>query len=265
MKIKVFIVTYNCDLIYNNIESLLNSDLVDYDYSINVVNNYCQNKNLIEFCENKKINLFENKLRPSFSTGHLSRSWNQCIINGFKDLNNPDCDILVLCQDDNLFLSDWCYELIEFHKKYEFISMGGGDQFHSYKPEHIKKVGLWDERFCNIGYQEYDYFIRSYIYNKERSSINDRKHRRIYNSIGDCFIDHSDYLIGGMRSDQRHLDSVSYHNISQNILLQKWGTESMNWNVEYLNGISKSNIQNYIYYPYFEKDVYDLKEKNYLI
>ena len=39
----------------------------------------------------------------------------------------------------------------------------------------------------------------------------------------------------------------------------------MDWNVEYLNTINKSNIQNYIYYPYFEKDIYDLKGKNYLI
>jgi hypothetical protein len=151
MKIKVFIVTYNCDLIYDNIRSLLSSDLVNYDYSINIIDNYCENNDLIDFCKDNNINLFENKLRPSFSTGHLSRSWNQCIINGFKDLNNPDCDILVLCQDDNLFLSSWCSELISHHDTYEFISMGGGDQFHSYKPEHIKKVGLWDERFCNIG------------------------------------------------------------------------------------------------------------------
>ena len=265
MKIKVFIVTYNSDLIYDNIRSLLSSDLVNYDYSINVIDNYCENNYLIDFCKDNNINLFENKLRPSFSTGHLSRSWNQCIINGFKDLNNPDCDILVLCQDDNLFLSNWCSELINYHNTYEFISMGGGDQFCSYKSEHIKKVGLWDERFCNIGYQEYDYFIRSYIYNKDKSSINDRKHRRINNSIGDKFIDFGDYLIGGMRNDKRHLDSVKYHEISKNILINKWGQESMNWNLEYLNGISKSNIQNYIYYPYFEKDVYDLKEKNYLI
>jgi hypothetical protein len=268
MKIKVFIVTYNCDLIYNNIRSLLSSDLVNYDYSINVIDNYCENNDLIDFCKDNNINLFENKLRPSFSTGHLSRSWNQCIINGFKDLNNPDCDILVLCQDDNLFLSSWCSELISYHDTYEFISMGAGDQLHSYKPEHIKKVGLWDERFCNIGYQEYDYFIRSYVYNRDNSSINDRSHGRVYNKLGDKFIDHSSYLIGGMRNDKRHLSSLMYHEISKNILIHKWGQESLHntcWDFEYLNSINKCNIENYIYYPYFEKDIYDLKGKNYLI
>jgi hypothetical protein len=264
MKIKVFIVTYNnFEYLKNNIISILNSDLVNCNYSINVVDNYCQDNRVKNFCYENNINLFENTLRPYWSTGHLSRSWNQCIINGFKDLNNPDCDVLVLCQDDNLFSSDWCNDLIEYHKQYEFISMGGGDQFHSYKPEHIKKVGLWDERFCNIGYQEYDYFIRSYIYNKEYSSINDRKHKRLHNTIGDKFINHDDHLIGGMRSDPRHFNSIKYHNISHQILIQKWGSEI--WNIDYLNTLSVSKIPNYVYYPYFEKDIYNLKEKNYLI
>lgn len=266
MKIKVFIVTYNnYEYLKNNIISILNSDLINYDYSINVIDNYCQDNNVKELCIQHNINLFENTLRPFWSTGHLSRSWNQCIINGFKDLNNPDCDILVLCQDDNLFLSNWCIDLTKNHLKYEFISMGGGDQFHSYKPEHIKKVGLWDERFCNIGYQEYDYFIRSYIYNKEYSSVNDRKHRRVHNGIGDNFINHDDYLIGGMRNDPRHLNSIEHHNISQNILIQKWGNESMIWNTAYLDTLNVSKIPNYVYYPYFEKNIYNLKEKNYLI
>ena len=264
MKIKVFIVTYNCDLIYDNIRSLLSSDLVNYDYSINVIDNYHNNEELFKFCLDQKVNVVQNKIRPSFSTGHLSRSWNQCIINGFKDLNNPDCDILVLCQDDNLFLSEWCGRIIEFHNTYEFISMGAGDQFHSYKPEHIKKVGLWDERFCNIGYQEYDYFIRSYIYNKDKSSINDRLFRR-YNQINCKIISDDNNLIGAGRKDNRHIDSVKYHEISKNILINKWGQESVTCDFQFFDKISKSNICNYIYYPYFEKDIYDLKEKNYLI
>jgi hypothetical protein len=264
MKIKVFIVTYNCDLIYDNIRSLLSSDLVNYDYSINVIDNYHNNEKLFKFCLDQKVNIIQNKLRPSFSTGHLSRSWNQCIINGFKDLNNPDCDILILCQDDNLFSQNWCSKIIEFHKIYEFISMGSGDQFHSYKPEHIKKVGLWDERFCNIGYQEYDYFIRSYVYNRDNSSINDRLFKS-YNQIECEIISNDDHLVGAGRKDKRHLDSVKYHEISKNILIHKWGQESVTCDFQFFDKISKSNIQNYIYYPYFEKDIYDLKEKNYLI
>jgi hypothetical protein len=142
--------------------------------------------------------------------------------------------------------------------------MGGGDQFHSYKPEHIKKGGLWDERFCNIGYQEYDYFIRSYIYNKDKSSINDRLFKS-YNSIECEIINKDDHLIGAGRKDKRHLDSVEYHNISHQILIQKWGDGAVNWDIDYLSSLNVSKISNYVYYPYFEKDIYNLKEKNYLI
>jgi hypothetical protein len=43
MKIKVFVVTYNnFEYLKNNIISILNSDLVNYNYSINVIDNYCQ-------------------------------------------------------------------------------------------------------------------------------------------------------------------------------------------------------------------------------
>jgi hypothetical protein len=143
--------------------------------------------------------------------------------------------------------------------------MGAGDQFHSYKPDHIKKVGLWDERFCNIGYQEYDYFIRSFIYNRYKSSINDPKHRRVHNGIENNLVVDDDYLIGGMRNDKHHLDSLSYHNISKNILINKWGEKSeLSWNTDYLSSLTKSFIPNFIYYPYFEKDI-DYSDKNYII
>ena len=265
MKIKIFIVTYrNEELLKNNIESILNSDVKNKNFEIVVVNNYTTEFHLQNYCDTNAVKVLHNYLRPDFSTGHLSRSWNQCIINGFKSLTNPDCDILVLAQDDNLFLPHWSSYLIEAHTTLDFITMGGGDQFHSYKPEHIKKVGLWDERFCNIGYQEYDYFIRSYIYNKQKISINDVKHKRTYNEIKNNIINDSDYLIGGMRNDQRHLNSVTYHSISRNVLFAKWGDAAEPWNTSKLDEINKSNILNFIYYPYFEKDI-DTTNKNYMV
>lgn len=214
--------------------------------------------------EKNNINILNNYLRPDFSTGHLSRNWNQGIINGFKSLKNPNCDILVLTQNDNIFKSNWASYIIEKHNTYDFITMGGGDQYHSYKPEHIVKVGLWDERFCNIGYQEYDYFIRSYLYNGEKSSINDPKHKRVFNTIENEIIVDDDKLIGGMRQDPFHLDSVKHHDISCKILKSKWGENSEKaWDLNYLNTLNISNIPNFIYYPYFEKDI-DLSNKNYI-
>jgi hypothetical protein len=273
MKIKIFIVTYkNESLLKQNLDSLLKSDVLNHDYSITVVNNYTETFELSEYCSSNKITVIHNNIRPDFSTGHLSRSWNQCLIHGFKSLQNPDSDIVVLVQDDSLFFPKWCSYVVEKHDTYDFISMGGGDQFHSYKPNHIKKVGLWDERFCGIGYQEYDYFIRSFLYNRDRVSINDPKHCRVYSPIDNLIISDADEFIGGMRGDPRHTNAVKYHHISKNILLAKWGnsidklSKNIGWNseLEYLSTLSSSKIPNFIYYPYFEKDI-DLEGKYYII
>lgn len=281
MKIKIFIVTYkNEEYLKNNILSLLNSDLVNCNYQINVINNFTGDFSIREFCKNNNIVVYDNYLRPDFSTGHLSRNWNQAIINGFKSIEEPDCDILVLCQNDNVFKQNWCEYIIEKHKIYDFISIGGGDQYHSYKVSHIKKVGLWDERFCNIGYQEADYFIRSFLYNGEKSSINDFNHKRILNQLiegpiktpsgiwgTNRIIDLDDSLKGGMRNDVHHIESSKYHNISKNILEQKWGLEfEGSWTQEKLNKLpKKSKIPNFIFYPYFEKNVENLQEKGYVV
>ena len=162
IKIAVYIVTYKSeDMLKNNIESLLkskNSMDSTINLEINVINNYTERFNLGDYFKKNNINILHNFLRPDFSTGHLSRNWNQALLHGFQDLNNPKNDIVCLVQDDSLFHEDWCNYIVEQHKKYDFISFGG-DQFHSYKTDHIKNVGLWDERFSNIGYQEADYYI----------------------------------------------------------------------------------------------------------
>lgn len=267
MKVKVYITTYqNEKFLQANVESLLNSDLKEFDHEISVINNYTSFFGLQEFCEKSNVRVLHNVLRPDFSRGHLSRNWNQAIVDGFKDLSNPQCDVLVLCQNDSVFLQKWCQNLIRIHSDFDFISMGAGDQFHSYKANHIKKVGLWDERFCNIGYQEADYFIRSYLYNRERSSINDVRHKRQHNPIPQDFIVCSNDLVGSMRNDEHHISSLPYHAISRKILLQKWGGVEENWSEEVLSQLpAHSNIPSYVYYPYFEEKVEDLSLKGYQV
>ena len=268
MKIKVFVVTYkNESMLKENLDSLLRSDLVQQDYSITVVNNYTESFGLNEYCSSKNIAVLHNELRPDFSTGHLARSWNQCLLHGFKSLSSPDCDLLVLAQDDNLFLPNWSSYLIEKHKQYDFVGLGCGDQCHSYTANHIRNVGMWDERFCNIGYQEYDYWIRSFMYNRDRSSINDRCARIIHNPVENQVVDQSTKLIGGHRLDDRHLQSEKYHGYSRAILNAKWGNveclSTQNGFVEYFSNMDCSRIPNFIYYPYFEKDI-DLTGKYYI-
>ena len=87
MKIKLYIVTYNNpEYLDKNLESLFETDLVDHDYEVTIINNHSNFKVREEFLEDYNLKVIHNESRPDWSTGHLARSWNQCLINGFKDL-----------------------------------------------------------------------------------------------------------------------------------------------------------------------------------
>ena len=184
MKVKIYIVTYNNNKILNDwaLTTLFNSDFKTSEHTseVFIINNHSNIS--INDPYKDKVTILENSLRPDFSTGHLARNWNQALINGFKNLDKPDCDIVVCCQNDTKFKKNWFENLLKLHETYTFITQGQGDAFHSYKPAAVKNIGLWDERFCNICYQEHDYFLRALIYNKEHSSINSKGSRQLLNN-----------------------------------------------------------------------------------
>lgn len=263
MKIKQYIVTFNNKLQINNcLESIFNK-LSDAELSIleiYVINNHSNLDIDTKFLRN--ITILNNELRPDFSTGHLSRNWNQAIINGFKNLNSPDCDILITNQDDTIFKQNYINKLIKLHTQFDLIQFGWGDNFISYTPNAIKKIGLWDERFCNIGYQEADYMLRSYLYLKNKSSINDFSHNRILNKINEC-----DWVIdiipsGNARHESYNAQSTVFHSHSKYIYEMKWG---INPDIGFIHDIYLSpKINSFIMYPYFEKDIETLNLQNYL-
>lgn len=262
MKIKVFIVTYKNKLhLNNNIQSLIKSDLMQHDYEIIVINNHTEFS--MDNYYDKNVKVLHNVVRPNFSKGHLARDWNCALIHGFGDLMNPISDIVVHCQDDTLFSPDWCSNIINLHKKYTFIQYGWGDNFCSYTVDAVKKIGLWDERFCNIGQQEADYLLRAYIYNREKSSINDDVHNRVSNREHVSIIDRPEHETYTYHSES----TLGYNRWSDSLYISKWGFPPGEWkhNNVYSNPPKCSLIKNYVYYPYFEKDVEDLAGKNYLV
>lgn len=262
MKIKHFIVTYkNKKRINDSLGSIFNCE--KKPSTIYVINNHSELFLNEYFCG--KVNVLNNQTRPDFSTGHLSRNWNQAIMNGFKSLSNPDCDFVILSQDDTIFKKDYIEISIELSKKFDFYACGIGDQFMIFKPEAVKKIGLWDERFCNIGYQEADYFLRAVRYNCEKTSINDHGHSRIFNEtlLSPIIKTKSGCELG----DKSHIDSLRYHNYSYNVFNKKWQTRTQNWDDCHLNELKKIDpkIMSYVMYPYFEKDIETLNEQRYLI
>lgn len=144
------------------------------------------------------------------------------------------------------------------------IQGGLGDQFMSYLPESVKKIGLWDERFI-FSVHVRDYLYRAVMYNRGGSTINDSGHNRILNPIfPDDEEKSANYLVD---ADPRQLDEgwdqTSYsRQIGYALLEAKYGNIGFEDLKE--NPILKPYLPGYVFYPYFEKDVYDLHGKNYL-
>lgn len=272
-RICIYIVTYRNPIdLNNNISSILASGA---DVSIYVINNHSK------FCldpeNHKAVTVLHNNLRPDFSTGHIARNWNQALLLGFRDLNDPANDVVVTVQDDVIFKPDWLPRLMELHRRYSFITMGPGDSFCSYLPGAVKKVGLWDERFCNLGFQEGDYFLRSLIYNRDGCSINDVGHYRVHNPVEGNSLEWppnpemqraSSLLITSphWNTDRKdaHISSVRFHPVSEAVFKHKWGISAHSWTSAH-HTIRKPLTQSYIMYPYFEKDIEGLQEKGYVV
>lgn len=265
MKIKIYILTWqDVEALNRNLVSLFEGFpyLRDgIDIHVNVINNHT--KFAINPLYEPHVNVIHNVAQPDFATAMLARMWNTAIIHGFKDLKNPDADIVVTAQDDTLWHNEWLPRLLSLMSNNDFYADDAGDMVCAYTPNAIKKVGLWDERF-HYGFGEGDYFLRCIRYNPDRSSINDHAHGRVWNPTihlaqrpepnGDRY----------MEQNRAH----RFRDLSWVNFLYKWGFHEM-------EGKWPANIQEKvlttpvvpatILYPYFEMDVENLKEKGYIV
>ena len=282
MKIKVFILTYDDGSALNLNLSTLYENMGNSEG--HVVEVYVINNHSSFYIDPKfdKVVVLNDNLRPDWSCGHCTRSWNAAFLLGIKSLTSPDCDILVNIQDDMVWSPNWLEGLIRIHQKYSFYTCSWGDGFCSYTPEAVKKIGMWDERFCNIGYHEADYFLRALIYNKEGSSINDTSVGRVLNPIGmngepydvpvastepswsqnPAFVANRPNSLTGSR---RSIESINYHGHSLRMFREKWlEVPPEFWSEELkANPPPKPACPTYILYPYLECDIYDLPGKGY--
>ena len=88
--IKIFIVTYKRSKILNKTLDILfnKTDFTTIpETEVNIINNHSDFSLNEEFVD--KVNVIHNNARPDWDTGNLARNWNQSLVNGFKDLNNP--------------------------------------------------------------------------------------------------------------------------------------------------------------------------------
>jgi len=284
MKVKVYIVTYNNDAALNrNLDSLYQSDLMDYEYEITVINNH---SNFHADVDRPNLRVIHNTVRPDWSTGHLARDWNYALIDGFRNVEDPDCDIVVACQNDTVFYPNWCSYIVDLHKggpsarqkRYHFITFGHGDNYMSWTVKGVKNIGLWDERFNSISYQEGDYFLRARQFHGEKSSINDHVHERVHNEeenkvVNTEYSQHESNKEFKATSNQKAIKSSSrvLYNKKWRCLCEsccKRGTAKgrtyKNW--DHPTGNLEQHVENYLTYPYFELPFQDkLRIQRYLL
>ena len=300
-KLKIYIVTYKrSEILKDTLERLFKSDFGALaNTEVNIINNHSE-FTLAEKYINK-VNVFHNVLRPNWSNGNLGENWNHALLHGFKDLNDPDAEYVVTMQNDTVVHKSWCEHLFKMHETYNFIVGQYGDNIVSYTPEAVKRIGIWDENFSGIQYKEADYWIRALIFNKYESCINDTLHGIELNSESALILDTMDgrnfevekslkeKLLGGKGTLKRRADDIEHKEIwktrgglykesAWKYFCYKWsGTwksdpEKIGWIRNWSDvfkrdppDICKSRAKTFFRYVYFEKDLYDLSGKNYLL
>jgi len=263
MNVRLYIVTYKgFERLTQTLESLFSSDLSAVDIDVTLINNHSDFR--LEDKFEDRVSVIHNSPRPDWSNGHLSRNWNQALLNGFERLDDPACDIVVAAQDDTIYRSDWIPKLLELHEEYSLVQNGLGDQFVSYTPEAVRNIGLWDERFI-FSYHAADYFYRSAIYNKEDTCINDPGHNRALNPIyPDDLEKSSGYLVN---EDPREIDEgwdQSSYSVKVGEALMENKYSGLSFEEVKSDPQITPMLESYVFYPYFEKDVSNLARKNYL-
>ena len=295
-KMKIYIITYKrSDILNDTLDRLFQSDFSKLENTeVNIINNHSSFYLREEF--KNKVKVLHNVLRPDWSNGNLAENWNQALLDGFRDLNNPDTEYVVTLQNDTSLHPNWCSNLMKMHQDFNFVVGKYGDNIVSYTPEAVKKIGMWDENFFGVQYKEADYWIRALIFNKEKSCINDTLHGIELNNenaleldttVDRNFIEEDGFAgestVKRRADDKEHQEIWStrggvYKEYAWKYFQTKWsGTwksePSKNgwvkkWTGEFVKSppdITKSKIKNVVKYLYFEKDLYDLRGKNYLL
>ena len=253
---KIFILTYKApNDLDNNLKSLFNSNFPVAEFEINIINNH---STIFEISKNykDKVKIHNQTLRADWGCGTPARDWNQALVLGFKNLDSPECQQIILCQDDAIWDRDWYSKLEKIHQSYDLYQCSWGDCFISVLPNAIKKIGLFDERMCTLGYYEGDFLLRAWLYHRDKVSINDFHHGRVHNETESI-----------VRRASEEKSTPPYMSYSGNIFNLKWpGINPQRWGKSlFKNPPNGSSIPNFVFYPYFEKDIENLKEKNYIL
>lgn len=257
LRVKFFIVTYNANAaLMRNLENIFKC--VE-EPNISIINNHKAPISAEITQKYPTVQVYENVLRHPNSHGHLSRSWNQCLLFGFGNANTPDADWVIGMQDD-LIIDYKFWEIAKEQMNYrDFIMVGPGDQIWLSNLTALLKIGFWDEHFCTIAYQEADYYHRAYLHLKDRCILEDHLHQPEGPSLisNNCL--NLKQLIRVAKEESsvfaaEHDGRQNYHllhNYNKSYFLYKWNTKLEPHNFEISKNLSDSIPGVYCFYPWF--------------
>lgn len=257
--IKIFILTYASPSdLDQNLTSLFNSYVDPREIDVHIINNHSTKFELNDRFKDK-VTVHHQSLRADWGCGSPGRDWNQALVLGFKDLKDPACEQIILCQDDCVWHQDWRPKLREVHKKYTLYQCSWGDCFLSILPDAIKTIGLFDESMCSLGYYEADFLLRAWLFNRDKTTINDFYHYRMLN-ITTTVATRIDRKPGDARG-------YRYQDHSAKVFSTKWpGVEANGWyHSLFRNPPTGPATPVFMNYPYFEYDVEDLEKKGFVV
>jgi hypothetical protein len=253
-QIRVFVVVFQRHQDARNlVEEMLKSDLTSFSFEIVVLCNFetfsFPADDPLFSANADNLAVLNNFARPSFSYGHLARDWNTAALFGFADLANPISDVVVGVQADVSLLDGWASRVYSEHTKGAtlFLQAGRGDAFHSWTAEGVRRIGLWDERFTDVGYQDGDMFLRALILEPDRVRIGDFHHGRVHRA--------PDYIVVGENGAGDRGGSTQRHRHSGAFWAAKWGGRPYTWaletNASWFRNLAPAVPSSYVY-PFFE-------------
>ena len=289
-KIKVYIVTYKrCDILNDTLDKLFKSDFSSFDNTeVTVINNHSEF--YLDDRFKGRVKVLHNQTRPDWSNGNLGENWNQALLHGFVDLNNPDSKYVVTMQNDTSVHPNWCSNMLKMMEQFNFLAGRYGDNLVCYTADSVKNIGMWDENFTGVQYKEADYWIRALNFNKSKSMINDTLHGLTLNNSNalelDTTIDRNfveeENVLKRKADDTEHKEIWQkrggiYKEWAWTYFQWKWGGTwdeepskdgwVKNWTKEFVDNppdFTKSRSISFMRYVWFEKDIKDLDKKRYL-
>lgn len=253
--IRIYIVTYKKNEVLNkNLESLWNST-TNTEYPVTILANH-PDIHIERHNRRKNLKVIINNTRMPYAWGNLARDWNFCILDCFKNHENPlNIDWCVLAQNDVTWIKGWD-EWLKNNSTYDFISQPTGDQALALNINAVRQIGFFDERFTTLHFHEIDYFIRALLNNPKTVSINDNHgaHNLSINTVGNVITNTHTF---GFNPDECLHNSKNWDE-SRKYIENKWGVNIFSISADSILDNRKKlceRLHEINWYPFFWESV----------